>query len=324
MKKTLLALAVSTIAFAGSVNAAELYSSDTTSVKLSGEVDTYLKTGDLKFEGQPKDKSDPNAAIWAKTQFDVDYKISTNNTAFLSFEVEGDGDAGAKFDDVYAGFTNNTFGTFTIGEAGDSFDALEKTDITNEGIYAGTIESEDSSNAIRWQKAFGGLALSADAQTNTDSDDNVYALSGDWTITDAFSVGAGYATSGSDAYTTALSASAQFGDLYLAASASQYKNFGGDFEFTGETEKTFNVDITEGNTYGIAAAYQMNETRFYGSYALVDDDTDVKFNAYTVGIDHSIIDNVLVFVEYTGVTGDDTTGNDTTGNLYMLGAYLTF
>ncbi|WP_417879098.1 porin [Vibrio sp.] len=324
MKKSLLALAVSAAAFTGAASAAEIYSSETTSVKLSGEVDAYIMTGDVKVDGEEKQKSDPDASIWGKTQFDVDYKLNDSNKAFLSFEIEGDGDDGAVFDDLYLGFTNDTFGTFTVGEAGDSFDNLEKTDITNEGLYAGTIESVDSSNAVRWQKAFGGLALSADIQTDTDSSNNVYAASADWSITDAFTVGTGYSTDGEDAYTAALSASAQLGGLYLAASASKYENFGGDFKFTGNTDRTVLAAITEGNTYGFAAAYQMNDTRFYGTYALVDDDTDAKFNAYTVGVDHAIIDNVLVFAEYSGVSGDEASGSDVTGNLFLLGTYFTF
>lgn len=322
MKKSLLALAVAAVAFSGAASAADLYKSDTTTVKLSGEFDAYATYADSDVDSSD-DTADLNASIWGKIQLDTDYKINANNSAFFSFEIESDAEK-AVFDDAYAGWTNKTAGTFTIGEAGDSFDAIEKTDITNEGLYAGTIESADTSNAFRWQKAFGGLALSADIQTNTDSADNVYAASADWAITDAVSVAGGYSTSGSDEYTAAGSISGQFNNLYLAASYSHYENYADEFMFTGETEDVLMAELSEGDTFGFAAAYQMNDTRFYGTYALVDDDNDAQFNVYTVGVDYSVIDNILVFAEYSGVSGDNHEDNSVDGNLFLVGTYLTF
>ena len=49
MKKTLVALSV--LAAAANVNAAEIYSTDASKVSLSGEVDAYVTTTDIEKQG---------------------------------------------------------------------------------------------------------------------------------------------------------------------------------------------------------------------------------------------------------------------------------
>ena len=135
MKKTLVALSV--LAAAANVNAAEIYSTDASKVSLSGEVDAYVATTDIEKQGTTKQRTetDPSVMVWGKIQLDAEHKVSDTLTTFASFEIESatgfdssDTDNNAKFDDLYVGVKTDTWGV-AVGEVGDlaaSTDAIEK------------------------------------------------------------------------------------------------------------------------------------------------------------------------------------------------------
>lgn len=132
MKKTLVALSV--LAAAANVNAAEIYSTDASKVSLKGEVDAYLATTDID-NGSTKTKKDPYVAVWGKIQLDAEHKVSDTLTSFASFEIESGTDVydgsntnNASFDDIYIGVKTDTWGVAVgeVGDLADSQDAIEK------------------------------------------------------------------------------------------------------------------------------------------------------------------------------------------------------
>ncbi|MBW3696593.1 porin [Vibrio sp. T187] len=337
MKKSLLALAIAATA-ATSVQAAEIYSKDDTKVSLKGEVDIYLTTSEKDKLAGGVDKKEADVSTWAKIQLDAEQKINESVTAFASFEIESDGSA-AKFDDVLVGFKTETWG-MAFGETGDlaeSMDAIQKDDITNEGNYMGSTgghHKESSGNGVVFKGKFvENLTIVADVNTDeTENVDNTYGISADYSF-GAVSVGASYVTGDAaenvDHSVAGVSVSAEFGALYLAATYAQFEgNQGyGYWELTG-------ANWGNGNTMGVAAAYQLEEVRLYTTYSVATTDeltvgttttsvSDQDSTNLVVGADYAFRDNILFFAEYqTADYENGTTTLDADG--ITAGVYYTF
>ncbi|MBE8577734.1 porin [Vibrio sp. OPT18] len=345
MKKTLLALAIA--ATATSVNAAEIYSNDDTKVGLKGEVDIYLTQSEVdNVSGVGSEKSDADVSTWAKIQLDAEQKLNDQFTAFASFEIESSGSA-AKFDDVLVGFKTDTWG-MAFGETGDlaeSADAIQKDDITNEGNYMGSTgghHAESTGHGVVFKGQFvEGFTIVADINTeSTDGVDNTYGISADYAFSN-FSIGASYITgerakdaSDNDAtdvdYSLAgVSASAEFGGLYLAATYAQYEGN------TGYGYWDLASGFGNGETMGVAAAYQLDAVRLYTTYAVATTDehvsntgvvtkiSDVDSTNLVVGADYAFRNNILFFAEYqTADFETDTKTLDADG--VTAGVYYTF
>ncbi|WP_425628046.1 porin [Vibrio neptunius] len=302
MKKTLVALSV--LAAAANVNAAEIYSTDASKVSLKGEVDAYVATTDIEKQGTSgveRTETDPFVTVWGKVQLDAEHKVSDTLTSFASFEIESSTgfdssktDNSAKFDDMYIGVKTDTWGV-AIGEVGDlaeSLDAIEKGDITNEGQFfgsAGGHRAESNGNGIVFKAELAeGLVFVADANTESSKNvDNTYGASLDWTINDMFSVGAsainGEQAQDTDYQVVGMSASATVGGFYFAATFAQFEgvnSFGlfGDKTTTTFTDATTGAKSTvdndyayvDGNAYGVAAQYTIDKTRLYATYDVMD------------------------------------------------------
>ncbi|MCG7488075.1 porin [Vibrio sp. Of14-4] len=341
MKKTLVALSV--LAAAANVNAAEIYSTDASKVSLSGEVDAFvaskdIKAANVKGSGQFEDETDPSVMVWGKIQLDAEHKVSDTLTSFASFEIESstgfdseETDNNAKFDDLYVGVKTDTWGV-AIGEVGDlaaSTDAIEKGDITNEGQFlgaAGGHRSESEGNGIVFKAELtDGLVFVADVNTEANKDiDNTYGASLDWAINDMFSVGAslvnGEVSETVDYQVGGVSASVTYGGFFFAATYAQYEgvnSFGlfGDKVKIGDKE--YDYAYTDGDAYGVAAQYTIDKTRLYATYDVIALDemsgTNVNANGdvtnLVLGVEYSLLDNVTIFTEYqTAETSNDFDG----------------
>ncbi|CAM3770817.1 hypothetical protein VA7868_03451 [Vibrio aerogenes CECT 7868] len=360
MKKTLLALAV--LAAAGTVNAAEIYSSDATTVKLKGEVDAYLANYDIEsgyaFEiddannvtGSMSGKeTDADINVWGKIQVDAETALNDDYKVVGSFEIESgswyDGtDNGAKFDDMYIALKADKWG-LAIGETGDFADsdnAIEKTDITNEGNVLGTsghpTESKGHGLALKLSPS-DAFTVVADVNTQSDTEtDNIYGISVDYSQ-DIFSVGASYITGEVDAVTdfsqAGISASVDVNGFFLAAT---YSNFEGVDSFGFFNSATINSTTlyTSGDAFEVAASYTADKVRLYAVYGYItlDDisvngfefDADGDTSNWTLGVDYAVASNLTVFAEYqTGETSDDfSVGSDLDADVTLVGAYYSF
>jgi predicted porin len=338
MKKTLLALAIA--ATATSVNAAEIYSNDDTKVGLKGEVDIYLTQSEVdNVVGTGSVKKDADVSTWAKIQLDAEQKLNDQFTAFASFEIESDG-SNAKFDDVLAGFKTDTWG-MAFGETGDlaeSADAIQKDDITNEGNYMGSTgghHKESSGHGAVFKGQFvEGFTIVADVNTEaTDGVDNTYGISADYAFSN-FSIGASYiagdAAENVDYLLTGVSASAEFGGLYLAATYAQYEGN------QGYGYWDLASGYGNGETMGVAAAYQLDAVRLYTTYAVATTDervsatgvvssiADVDSTNLVVGADYAFRNNILFFAEYQTADFEVDGGADLDADGVTAGVYYTF
>ncbi|MGF1846891.1 porin [Vibrio tasmaniensis ZS-17] len=338
MKKTLLALAIA--ATATSVNAAEIYSNDDTKVGLKGEVDIYLTQSEVdNVSGVGSEKKDADVSTWAKIQLDAEQKLNDQFTAFASFEIESDG-SNAKFDDVLAGFKTDTWG-MAFGETGDlaeSADAIQKDDITNEGNYMGSTgghHKESSGHGAVFKGQFvEGFTVVADINTEaTDGVDNTYGISADYAFSN-FSIGASYiagdAAENVDYLLTGVSASAEFGGLYLAATYAQYEGN------QGYGYWDLASGYGNGETMGVAAAYQLDAVRLYTTYAVATTDervsatgvvssiADVDSTNLVVGADYAFRNNILFFAEYQTADFEVDGGADLDADGVTAGVYYTF
>ncbi|EJL6628033.1 porin [Vibrio cholerae] len=346
MKKTLLALAV--LAAAGSVNAAEIYSSDATVVKLKGEVDAYLATTKTTSTAQVKTKTDPDVNVWGKIQLDAETKLTDTLNAFGSFEIEAGSDYEstddkAVFDDLYVGVKTDVWGVAVgeVGDLADSMDAIQKDDITNEGKYMGSTgghRSESSGHgAVFKAKVTDGLVFVADVNTEKDEDvDNTYGVSLNYTV-DMFSIGASYVTGEAakdiDYSVAGVSASIDVSGFFFAATYGQYEG-NNKYGFFKSEDANKKAVYYSGDAFGVAASYSFNDVRIYSTYAVMSLDeltqTGADANGDTdnlvVGIDYAVASNITVFAEYqTAETSNDfSAGGNQEKDVALIGAYYKF
>ncbi|WP_159654358.1 porin [Vibrio atypicus] len=317
MKKTLVALA---ILAAGSANAFELYNQDGTSVAVKGEVDLYVQTSEAQKDGEAKSKENAHVYTWAYAQIDFEHALNDDVAVFGSFEIEGDGNSAAKFDDVVGGFKGD-FGKLSIGETGSSYGALEKAEVSNEQAEFDVVynSSESAGKGIRFETTVAeNLALSADIQTRADEDDDAnYAVSADY-ATDAFSVAVAYLASGDQGKKTdpdyveggsayGISASLDvIENLYLAATFTKYDGQG-EVGVSGGNNDGVKLEFAnhEGTSMGLAAAYTIDKARIYAAYHQVQADKladgtklDDTATGYYVGADYAVLSNVTAYLEY--------------------------
>lgn len=352
MKKTLLALAIA--ATATSVNAAEIYSNDDTKVSLKGEVDIYLTQSEVdsyKYDEKSDkvsfstEKKEADVSTWAKIQLDAEQKLNDQFTAYASFEIESK-DSDAKFDDVWAGFKTDTWG-MAFGETGDlaeSADAIQKDDITNEGNYMGSTgghHRESKGHGVVFKGEFvEGLTLVADVNTTSEEDvDNTYGISADYAFNN-FSIGTSYITGDAakdiDYSLAGVSASAEFGGFYLALT---YAQFEGANEFGyWELKDKKAASYRNGDTMGLAAAYQIDEVRLYTTYAIANLDEkataagnskltkDTEVDNLVVGVDYAFRDNILFLAEYqtSSLDYNDSSMKNLDADTVTAGVYYSF
>ncbi|NOH62975.1 porin [Vibrio sp. RE88] len=347
MKKTLVALSV--LAAAANVNAAEIYGSDTSSVSLKGEIDIYLTESEKDTSATATEKKEADISTWAKIQVDAEHKVNDKYTVFGSFEVETKNTTGvdnnAVFDDVLAGFKTDTWGMAfgEVGDLADSMDAIQKDDITNEGNYMGSTgghHKESSGHGAVFKGQFvEGLTLVADVMTDsTENVDNTYGVSLDYSI-DNFTVGASLVTGDAaldvDYRVAGISASAEFGGLFLAATYAKYEGNQGygywDLKDLSQTASTY----ANGDTIGVAAAYTIDKVRLYTTYATYTTDelqtantvtsiADLDGNNLVLGVDYAFMENVLLFAEYQTAEQDVTTASKYEADGVTAGVYYTF
>ncbi|WP_076587049.1 porin [Vibrio ostreicida] len=351
MKKTLVALSV--LAAAANVNAAEIYSTDTSKVSLKGEVDAYVATKDIEVNNV-RTETDPFVTVWGKIQLDAEHKVNDSLTSFASFEIESttgaideESNNNAKFDDMYIGVKTDVWGV-AIGEVGDlaaSTDVLEKGDITNEGEYlgaAGGHRNESKGNGIVFKAELtDGLVFVADVNTEaSETIDNTYGVSLDWAINDMFSVGAsivnGEQAQNVDYQLAGLGGSVSINDFYFAATYVQFEGVNSFGLFGSEFADETAFGYEDGSAYGIAASYTINKTRLYTTYDIMSLDeatisganSDGDVRNLVIGVDYAVMDNVTIFGEFqTAETTNDFTGSPGKGqdaDTFVLGTYYTF
>lgn len=333
MKKTLLALTVA--AFATSAQAQiELYKDDASSVKVKGQIATFLYQSDtdVKDPAGTDTKTDLDVNAWAKTQFDFEHKVTDTLVAGGTFEIQsGTGYKGnnndAEFDDV-AAYLKGDFGLVGIGEIGDvsdADDAVSKTDILNEldnNYLPVGVGSDSQGNGVSYTKDLGAFTVVADVFTEDDEHtDNVYGLSVNYQA-EIFSVGANYRQQGDsnsgaghdggrDSWSVAADVT-PIDALTLAAAYNVYtkEQVAGDFKTT---------NITFSAQYAVTDAVSL-----YGVYGNQDEDdagaTRSNASDIILGASYAASDLLTVFTEI----GSYEFQNEDEQTQILVGAYFDF
>ncbi|WP_375751205.1 porin [Vibrio sp. HN007] len=335
MNKKIIALAVAFVATGA--NAATIYENDQTAVSLKGEIDTYLSKYETKGVASPK-KTDADIDLWAKIQIDAKHQLNEDISVIGSFEMEngngflpGDNDSNSvSTDDLYVGaMFGENFG-IAVGEIGDFGDSLDAIiiDNTNEGVgYVDDVASrfESKGHAVSIKYATENLKLIADTYLHQDEDkDSTYGLSAAYEMA-GFYAGASYQDHGNrHAY-----AETNNGDNTVMGVKLGYGIGGFSIATHYVKEEINSVDV---DVWGVAADYQINDVRLYTSlYSGEVDTTKDDLDAYTVGVDYAISDNLTAFVEYSSSEGTTFVAENTPGfvkdsetDVAVAGVYYTF
>lgn len=272
MNKTILALAVAAVATAGSVNAAEIYAADGTSLELGGRAEARMSVQD----GTVNDKTRVRINMKGKTQItDGLYAVGFYEGEFTTNDKKeyADSDAnGSELDNryTYAGF-GGEFGEVAYGKNSGALGVI--TDFTDIMAYHGNsaamkiAAADRTDNMLTYKGQFSDLSLKASYRfadqvkdtTNDTFEDNGkdgYSLSAIYAIGDTgLALGGGYADQ-DDQDEMMFAASYTMGDLYFAGTYTDGQ--------VSETE-----DYTG---YELAAAYTMGKTVFSTTYNKAETD----------------------------------------------------
>ena len=302
MNKKLIALAVAAVATTGSVNAAEIYNDDSSSLAIGGRAEARLAMKD----GDATDNSRVRINVEGKT----DIGEGLYAIGFYEAEYNANDNAGTKNDIdhryTYAGM-GGKYGEVTYGKNDGALGVI--TDFTDIMAYHGNsaamkIEAADRvDNNLTYKGSFDNLSVKANyhfadaKQTNNETvegnENNAgYAMSAIYKIGDTgLALGAGYADQDKGTNLSEnemmFAASYTMGNLYFAGTYTD-----GEVVQTGATKA---VDYTG---YELAAAYTMGKTVFSSTYNNAE--TDKKDSADNLAVDatHYFNDNFRSYVSY--------------------------
>ncbi|WGY47824.1 porin [Vibrio sp. ABG19] len=324
MKKTLIALAVSTVAIASGAQAAELYNQDGTSLDIGGRIEGRLSLKD----GKGDDASRVRVHIAGKTAIND----SLYGLGFYEAELKTNDDGGFYGDDgesegtdittrlAYAGLGGN-FGLVSYGKTEGSLGVI--TDFTDifSGIAGNTAAdklkvADRTDNMLAYKGQFDDLALRgsyrfADRDNGAsgdynDNDQDGYSLSAIYAFGDTgFTAGAGYAEQ-DEANEYMLAASYTIADFYFAG------------VFTdGEKQASATDNSTQDYTgYELAAAYTLGQTVFTAAYNNAENENDTAVDNLAFETAYFFKPNFRAWVSYNFnmIDEGDTTAPGTTAS----------
>ena len=353
MKK--LALAVAAAAISSQAMAVEIYSNDTDSLEVYGEIRARFQ--DKSSQSSEFDGS--NTRIGIKGQ----YGLGNDMYAVGNVRMYGDynSNADVSFDRGYVGVGHNEFGEVRFGKMPSVHDDLFGYDISwvNGGAAMmgnDQFSTDVVSSAAQYEWNSDSLRVMAQIQGRTDTStaaefkidpeaendrssrvDEGYALGATWSsdfglsLTGAYTavelVELGEALRSMDVDTFGLEANYAMGNMSFAAAYFTQ-------EAEGNNKRTYH---TEATGFGANARFDMdNGIGFYGVYDFVETTSnhirggasnkkqEVKDTTYTVGADFWPHQQVVTFVEYAHNKEKNNIGsNDTTDNI-AIGARFYF
>lgn len=320
MKKTLIALAVSTVAIASGAQAAELYNQDGTSLEIGGRVEGRLSLQDGKGDDVSRvrvhiaGKTAINDSLYGLGFYEAELKTNDNGG---DFDTESDGtDIATRL--AYAGLGGN-FGLVSYGKTEGSLGVI--TDFTDifSGIAGNTAAdklkvADRTDNMLAYKGQFDDLALRgsyrfADRSEDTDgsygdNDADGYSLSAIYAFGDSgFTAGAGYAEQDrADEYM--LAASYTIADFYFAGvytDGNKQDDTRQKYDYTG---------------YELAAAYTLGQTVFTAAYnnAETEDETSVDNLAFETAYFFKPNFRAWVSYNFNLIDEGDTTGPGATAS----------
>ncbi|BBL92355.1 hypothetical protein VroAM7_50080 (plasmid) [Vibrio rotiferianus] len=284
----------------------ELYSDETKSVSMMGEVDVFADLFNKHTSELPELNKDEDfeVSLEAFVEFQYTHQLTDGLNTFAAFEIysyeDRDNERQTEFDDIYVGLEGK-YGTLFIGEAEDSVDVVGiLTDISNDGVYALDSLYEEEGKGIRYEYIYSDTYLvSADMQSSgEDNVDKEYSIAASYQ-TDNVNLSAMYTEAGErmglDLNAYAIGVGLRNETYYFAALFSSYEG----------PYSQGNGYFNSGKLWSAAASYTWNAFRVYATSVFdSDDQSDNSAIAYTTGVDYLVNEDMLIFGEYTGSEHD--------------------
>lgn len=293
MKKTLIALAVTSTAAVTGVNANELYNQDGTSLNMGGRAEARMSIQD----GKADDKSRVRLNFLGKTMInDSLYGVGFYEGEFTT-EDNGDGsDLDNRY--TYAGIGGN-FGEITYGKNDGALGVI--TDFTDIMAYHGNSAADKlavadrTDNMVTYKGAFSDFNFKAsyrfadrDSDLEGDNEQNGYSLSAIYNVGQTgLALGGGYAEQ-DEANEYMLAASYSIADFYFAGVFTD-----GEKQISKDNDTTF--DYTG---YEFAASYTLGKTVLTSTYNKAESWDNTSANNVAVDATYYFKPNFRAYVSY--------------------------
>ncbi|NVD06479.1 porin [Vibrio sp. JPW-9-11-11] len=315
-----LVIAVSMLT-AGSTVAGEIYSDEQNTVELSG----WAKAIAVHVDADAAEKNAnvfTDAHLKAKATHVVDEEVKLIGS--FAINTGNSTDKNAEFGDIKLEFDHSRLGNLSLGDTGNSFGALGKAK-QGEGSNLYTVNQGGvNGQGVRYKNTFGDIEFSANYETDSDSsEDSNYATSLNYK-TDTVSAAVAYGSDGDDATSVGIAGDVKVDGFTFGAGFISFEN-------AQKLTASDSVDIelskpNDGETYSIAAAYQHEEFKFYGSFQVADgelDGTDIEAQTAYVGVKYEMTSSFNTdFVVQNGFVKKDGVKED--GTAVKLVAKYTF
>ncbi|KIE20100.1 membrane protein [Vibrio sinaloensis] len=255
----------------GSTVAAEIYSSENNTVELSG----WAKAIALRVNADDSDKDAhvfTDAHLKVKATHTVDEEVKLIGS--FAINTGNSTDKNAEFGDIKLEFDHSRFGNVSLGDTGNSFGVVEKAKQGEGKNLFAVSQGGVNGQGIRYKNTFSDLEFSANYETQSDSsEDSNYATSFNYK-TDDFSAAVAYGSDGDDASSVGVAGEVKFGDFTFGATVISFENAQ---KLTASESVDIELDKpNDGKTFSVAAAYQYDDFKFYGSFQIADADLDGK------------------------------------------------
>ncbi|MDV6251938.1 porin [Vibrio sp. EA2] len=298
-----LAIAISVL-FTGAAAAGEIYKSDENTVEMSGwakGIAIYVNADDTKKE--PHVFTDAHLNVKGTHQLNEDAKLIGSFAINAGDSVTKE-NRNAEFADIKLEFDHTTYGNFSFGDTGNSFGVLGKAK-QGEGsnlyqISQGGVDGQ----GIRYKKTINDLEFSANYETDSDSNNDAnFATSVNYKVDD-FSAAVAYGSDGDKANSVGLAGDVTVGDFKFGAAFISFEN-AASLKASDSVELSLDKLIpNDGQTYSVAAAYEFDCFKVYGSLQYADADVQgsaAEAQTAYVGLGYDVTDSFKTdFVVQTG------------------------
>ena len=328
MKKTILALAITSATLTTAAHAATFHNADGSKLDVYGRVEADMThagsgTAGSQVSGDPKasDPTDANSQGNLTTSARIGIKGETKVTDNFGLFAKGEWQvAGQNSDDtkfkarkIYFGLDFKKNGTVTIGQQDtplytslvQTIDIFDQWGVESEqGIYGANRQASQ----VVYANSFGNLDVQAGYQFRNSDGNDIGAITPKTVQDNAYSAAAVYHTG--------------MGLNLRAAYANQ--NFGPE---GGATAGNSDGKI---NTYGLGADYTLNN--LYLAFVYLGSKTDsgaatnsdTKLNSYELGVEYNFTSNALAWVEYRHNSGESDIANGYASNEVALSGQYNF
>jgi len=352
MKRTILALAVTSATMMTAAHAATVYNADGSKLDVYGRVEADMTNAGNATAGDAKGTdSQGNLKTYARIGLKGETKVNDDFSLFAKGEwkVAGQNSDGSTFSarKVYMGLDFKKDGTLTIGQQDTPLytslqsivDIFDEWGLESEGGIYGN--SRQASQVV-YANSFGNLDVQAGYQFHNADGKDIGSIAKGTDQDNAYSAAAVYHT-GIGLNLRAAYANQNFGQSATTGNSDGKINtygLGADytlnnmyvaFVYTGSKTDTGAAtnSNTKLNSYDLVGAYTIDQYRLYTGYGLQNKDADGSSSvdavkSYKLGVEYNITSNALAWVEYRHNDGSADSDNGYASNEVALSGMYNF